>query len=44
MIAEAADVANANETPSREFLERQAFDAFKAFVLAFQRNPSTISV
>ena len=29
--------ANANVTPSREFLERQAFEAFKAFVLAFQR-------
>ena len=32
--------ANANtmtETSSREFLERQAFEAFKAFVLAFQQ-------
>jgi len=29
--------ANANDTPSREFLERQAFEAFKAFVFAFQR-------
>lgn len=30
--------ANANETArSRELLERQAFDAFKAFVLAFQK-------
>lgn len=29
--------ANANVTPSREFLERQAFEAFKAFALAFQR-------
>lgn len=29
--------ANANETArSRELLERQAFEAFKAFVLAFQ--------
>jgi len=32
-----AAVANANVEPSREFLERQAFEAFKAFVLAFQR-------
>ena len=29
--------ANTNDTPSREFLERQAFEAFKAFVLALQR-------
>lgn len=30
--------ANANETArSRELLERQAFEAFKAFVLAFQK-------
>ena len=29
--------ANTNDTPSREFLERQAFEAFKAFVFAFQR-------
>jgi excisionase family DNA binding protein len=32
-----APVANANVEPSRDFLERQAFEAFKAFVLAFQR-------
>jgi hypothetical protein len=32
-----APIANANVEPSREFLERQAFEAFKAFVLAFQR-------
>jgi excisionase family DNA binding protein len=37
VTAEAAVVASANEAPSREFLERQAFDAFKAFALAFQR-------
>lgn len=30
-------VANSNLTPSREQLERQAFEAFKAFVAAFQR-------
>lgn len=30
-------VANSNLTPSREALERQAFEAFKAFVAAFQR-------
>jgi excisionase family DNA binding protein len=30
-------VANANDRPSREFLERQAFEAFKAFALAFQQ-------
>lgn len=40
-----AVAANANVAPSREFLERQAFEAFKAFVFAFQRviespNPS----
>jgi excisionase family DNA binding protein len=29
--------ANANVEPSREFLERQAFEAFKAFALALQR-------
>jgi excisionase family DNA binding protein len=29
--------ANTNDAPSREFLERQAFEAFKAFVFAFQR-------
>lgn len=29
--------ANANVALSREFLERQAFEAFKAFVFAFQR-------
>ena len=32
-----APVANANAEPTREFLERQAFEAFKAFVFAFQR-------
>lgn len=36
-----APVANANVEPSREFLERQAFEAFKAFVLAFQRLVET---
>jgi excisionase family DNA binding protein len=30
-------VANSNLTPSHELLERQAFEAFKAFVTAFQR-------
>jgi excisionase family DNA binding protein len=39
-----AVVANANETPSREFLERQAFEAFKAFVFAFQRLVETPGV
>jgi excisionase family DNA binding protein len=34
---EAAVAANANAEPSREFLERQAFEAFKVFALAFQR-------
>lgn len=29
--------ANANAAPSREFLEREAFEAFKAFVFAFQQ-------
>lgn len=37
MMAIDAPIANANVEPSREFLERQAFEAFKAFVLAFQR-------
>jgi excisionase family DNA binding protein len=37
MTMDTAVAANANATPSREFLERQAFEAFKAFVLAFQR-------
>ena len=37
-------VANANEAPSREFLERQAFEAFKAFVFAFQRLVETPGV
>jgi excisionase family DNA binding protein len=32
-----SSAANTNDTPSREFLERQAFEAFKAFVFAFQR-------
>lgn len=41
MTAAAAVVANANEAPSREFLERQAFEAFKAFVFAFQRLVET---
>lgn len=36
-MTEPAPAANANETPNREFLERQAFEAFKAFVVAFQR-------
>ena len=33
----ATETSNANAEPSREFLERQAFEAFKAFALAFQR-------
>ncbi len=37
MMAIETTPANANDTPSREFLERQAFEAFKAFVFAFQR-------
>lgn len=38
MKALAVVPANANEeSSSRELLERQAFEAFKAFVLAFQR-------
>jgi excisionase family DNA binding protein len=37
MTTDAAVAVNANATPSREFLERQAFEAFKAFVFAFQR-------
>lgn len=41
MTTEVSIVANTNETPSREFLERQAFEAFKAFVLAFQRLVET---
>lgn len=40
MTAEAAIAANTNAA-SREFLERQAFEAFKAFVLAFQRLVET---
>jgi len=36
-MTEPTTAANANDTPSREFLERQAFEAFKAFVFAFQR-------
>lgn len=41
MTTDIAVVANANEAPSREFLERQAFEAFKAFVFAFQRLVET---
>lgn len=41
MTTETAVAANANVTPSREFLERQAFEAFKAFVFAFQRLVET---
>ena len=41
MTAEAASVANTNDAPSREFLERQTFEAFKAFVFAFQRLVET---
>lgn len=37
MTVETGLAANANVTPSHEFLERQAFEAFKAFVFAFQR-------
>ena len=37
MIAIETEATNTNVAPSREFLERQAFEAFKAFVLAFQR-------
>jgi excisionase family DNA binding protein len=37
VTTEVSVVANTNETPSREFMERQAFEAFKAFVFAFQR-------
>jgi excisionase family DNA binding protein len=37
VIAIETEATNTNVTPSREFLERQAFEAFKAFVLAFQR-------
>ena len=37
MTNDLALAANANDTPSREFLERQAFEAFKSFALAFQR-------
>lgn len=44
MTTEAAVAANANVTPSREFLERQAFEAFKAFVFAFQRLVEVPSV
>ena len=39
-------VANSNLTPSREQLERQAFEAFKAFVAGVQRlidAPSAIA-
>lgn len=39
-----APFANANVEPSREFLERQAFEAFKAFVFAFQRLVETPGV
>lgn len=44
MMAVELSAANANIAPSREFLERQAFEAFKALVFAFQRlveAPST---
>lgn len=44
MTMDAALAANANVATSREFLERQAFEAFKAFALAFQRlieSPTT---
>jgi excisionase family DNA binding protein len=37
VTTDAVLAANANVAPSREFLERQAFEAFKAFALAFQR-------
>jgi excisionase family DNA binding protein len=37
VIAIETEATNTNVAPSREFLERQAFEAFKAFVLAFQR-------
>ena len=43
-MAETALAANANAAPSREFLERQAFEAFKAFVFAFQRVIESPSV
>ena len=44
MITVETSAANANVAPSRGFLERQAFEAFKAFVFAFQRlieSPNT---
>lgn len=37
MTTETGIAVNTNVTPSREFLELQAFEAFKAFVFAFQR-------
>jgi excisionase family DNA binding protein len=37
VTTDAALAAHANVAPSREFLERQAFEAFKAFALAFQQ-------
>lgn len=37
MTNDLALAANANDAPSREFLEHEAFEAFKAFALAFQR-------
>lgn len=37
MISIETEATNSNVAPSREFLERQAFEAFKAFVFAFQR-------
>lgn len=43
-MADTALAANANAAPSREFLERQAFEAFKAFVFAFQRVIESPSV
>jgi len=40
-MADVAVAANTKDAPSREFLERQAFEAFKAFVFAFQRLVET---
>jgi len=44
VTTEVAVVDTSNDTPSREFLERQAFEAFKAFVFAFQRLVETPGV
>ena len=47
MMSPVTVVANANESPSREFLEHQAFEAFKAFAIAFQQlvsAPATANV